>query len=145
MPFTAEELEELRRYDAMIDAGFAGLTPEEAAAGVALDAVARREIPSDAPGKRDRRAEKAAYYQRNRERIRAKHSAYRAEHLEQVREYNRRYREAHREDLNEKARLYQAAYRKRRKAEARETGTSSAPAGAPSPCEGKAWETGDGG
>ena len=84
MPFTAEELEEMRRADAEIEASFR-LTQDDLERARAMDRLVRLETLS--PEKRKQAEYRRAYYEANREK---------------VAEYNRAYREANREKLAER-------------------------------------------
>ena len=104
--FTPEELEELRRADAEIDASFDGLTQEEYRASARIEAGIRHD-QKDRKGQ-EIAAKKRAYYEANREEIAA---------------YQRAYREANREEIAAKKRERRKLCRERSK----DTGT-------PSPC-----------
>lgn len=107
--FSPEELEELRRADAEIEADFTDLTDEE------LTAADRRDLQAlrDQGGSSDdrRRARYRARYILKREEIRAQNQAYREAHHEQCLATQARYRAAHREELREKELAYYYAHR----------------------------------
>ena len=85
MPFTADELEEMRKADAEIDAEF------------------------DSPElkRRLRKAEyNHEYYLKNREKIHIRNKAYEKSHLEKRREHCRKYQHEHAEKYREYAKNY---------------------------------------
>ena len=87
--FTAAELEELRRADAEIDEAYS-ITNEEMAFSRRMDRAARL-------GRLDNRerkiaAQKAAYYEANREKIAAQQAAWQKKNREKWNAYQREYR-----------------------------------------------------
>ena len=89
MMFTPEELEELRRADAEIDENFR-LTNEEMQASRKRD----RESVVDRKDRRGKKiaAQKAAYYEANKEKIAAQQAAWKKENREKWNAYQREYR-----------------------------------------------------
>ena len=116
--FSAEELEELRKADAEIEAEFEGLTAEE------LRDADRRDRQALTDPARSRQERDRARYQRNRERILANAARWRAENREKFLATQASYRERHREELREKELAYYYAHRDeinaRRRAKRRE-------------------------
>ena len=89
MMFTPEELEELRRADAEIDENFR-LTNEEIQAS-------RKRYRESVVDRKDHRgkkiaAQKAAYYEANKEKIAAQQAAWKKENREKWNAYQREYR-----------------------------------------------------
>ena len=120
--FTPEELEELRRADAELDAGFV-LTQDEIRESRQRDRQALHDRKTNKEKKiaenkrayreanREKIAEnKRAYYEANREKIAENQRAYYEANREKIAENKRAYYEANREKLN----LYMREYRKRR-------------------------------
>jgi len=107
--FSPEELDELRRADAEIEAEFEGLTEEELTAADRRDLQALRDRGGDADDRR--RARQRARYTRKREEILAQNRAYREAHREQVLAAQASYRERHREELRVKELAYYHANR----------------------------------
>ena len=93
--FTPEELEELRRADAEIDAAFDGMTTEERRDIAERDREARRKTPIEVLKR------KRAYYRKNRERILERKKAYRKAHREEINAYERQWYAEHREERNQ--------------------------------------------
>ena len=123
--FTEEELEELRRADEEIDEEFT-LTPEDLKFSRQMD----KEAKLDRLDNRGRRAaaQKAAYYEANKEKIAAQKAAYYEANKEKIADYQAAYREANKEKIadyqaayyeanKEKIADYQAAYRRRKREE----------------------------
>lgn len=113
--FTPEELEELRRADAEIDAGFV-ITQIEIREGERRDRkVQKMYNPRQrSPEARRRDAERSlAYYRAHREKVLAQQKARYKAHREELRAYYRErqriYDAAHREEKNKKARERRAA------------------------------------
>ena len=102
--FTEEELEELRRADAELDEEY-HLTQEDIVFSRQLD----REAKLDRLDNRGRRsaAQKAAYYEANREKIAAQQAAYYEANREKIAAQKAAYYEANREKIA----AQQAAYR----------------------------------
>ena len=92
--FTEEELEELRRADAELNAEYR-LTQEEMAFSRKMD----REAKLDRLDNRDRRkaARSAAYREANKEKIAAQKAAYYEANKQKLLDYQRRYRQKKRE------------------------------------------------
>ena len=92
--FTEEELEELRRVDEELDVEF-HLTPEDLRFSRQLD----REAALDKLDNRGRKiaAQKAAYYEANKDKIAAQKAAYREANREKWNAYQREYRRRKRE------------------------------------------------
>ena len=109
--FTEAELEELRKADEEIEEDFT-LTQEDLDFSRNLD----REAKLDKLDNRGRKiaAQKAAYYEANREKIAAQKAAYREVNREKIAAQQAAYREANREKLRAYQRDYQ---RKRREAQ----------------------------
>ena len=107
--FSPEELEELRRADAEIEAEFEGLTEEELTAADRRDLQALRDRGGSADDRR--RARDRARYILKREELREQNRAYRETHREQCLAAQVRYREAHREELRQKELAYYYAHR----------------------------------
>ena len=113
MPFTAAELEEMRRADAEIEWNFR-LTPEDLAASRQRDRWAVFEaLP---PEKQRRAAYQRAYCEANREKLAAYQRAYCEANREKLAAYQRAYREANREKLAASRRAYYEANREKRAA-----------------------------
>ena len=113
MPFTAAELEEMRRADAEIEWNFR-LTPEDLAASRQRDRWAVFEaLP---PEKQRRAAYQRAYCEANREKLAAYQRAYCEANRETLAAYQRAYREANREKLAASRRAYYEANREKRAA-----------------------------
>lgn len=93
-PFTPEELEELRRADAELDEEFT-FTKEDLERSRRLDQQAKL----DRLDNRSRKiaAQKAAYYEANKEKIAAHQAAYREANREAYNAYMRAYQRARRE------------------------------------------------
>ena len=105
--FTEEELEEMRRADAEIEADFR-LTQED----IAFSRNADREVKLS---RKDNRGRKIAENQR----------AYREANKDKIAEQKRAYREANREKFNAYMREYQRKQRAKRKAASRGANTES--------------------
>ena len=116
--FTEEELEELRRADAELDEEYR-LTQEDIEFSRRLD----RKAELDRMDNRGRRsaAQKAAYYEANKEKIAAQKATYREANKEKIAAQKAAYYEANREKWN----AYQREYR-RRKREAKKKAASRA-------------------
>ena len=119
--FTEEELEELRRADAELDEEYR-LTPEDMAFSRQMD----REAKLDRLDNRGRRsaAQKAAYYEANREKIAAQQAAYREANKEKIAAQQAAWQKKNRDKYN----AYQRAYRAKKKA-ASGAGTSESSKG----------------
>ena len=93
--FTEEELEELRRADEEIDEEFT-LTPEDLKFSRQMD----KEAKLDRLDNRGRRAaaQKAAYYEANKEKIAAQKAAYYEANKEKIADYQAAYRRRKREE-----------------------------------------------
>lgn len=87
--FTEEELEELRRADAELDAEYR-LTPEDMAFSRQMDREAKYDR-LDNRGKRSA-AQKAAYREANREKIAAQQAAWKKKNRDEWNAYQRAYR-----------------------------------------------------
>lgn len=109
--FTKEELEALRLADEEIEASFT-LTSEDLKRSRALDKQAKVERMDN----RSRRiaAQKAAYYEANREKIAAQQAAYREANREKIAAQKAAYREENREKYNAYMREYMRARRQRK-------------------------------
>lgn len=107
--FTPEELEELRRADAEIEAGFV-MTHEERME-INRREKKNRDLSAETRAKNAERSK--AYYRDHREEILAHQKAYYREHREEMcavrREYQRTYYATHREELNAKRKARLAA------------------------------------
>ena len=113
MPFTAAELEEMRRADAEIEWNFR-LTPEDLAVSRQRDRWAVFEaLP---PEKQRRAAYQRAYCEANREKLAAYQRAYREANREKRAAYQRAYCEANREKLAASRRAYYEANQEKRAA-----------------------------
>ena len=115
--FTEEELEELRRADAELDEEY-HLTQEDIDFSRQLD----REAKLDRLDNRGRRfaAQKAAYYEANREKIAAQKAAYRKANREKIAAQQAAYREANREKIAAQKAAYREANREKYNAYMRE-------------------------
>ena len=133
MMFTPDELEELRRADAEIDENFC-LTNEEIQASRKRD----RESVVDRKDNHGKKiaAQKAAYYEANKEKIAAQQAAYREANKEKIAAQQAAYREANKEKIadyqaawkkenREKWNAYQREYRNKRKAASRSASPKS--------------------
>lgn len=108
--FTPEELEELRRFDAEIDAQ--PITMKDYKLSREIDHIARTgEPPKPQKTSAKRQAYQKAYYAANRERILEYGRRYKEEHREERRLYFRAYHTAYRERHRENQRRYYAAHR----------------------------------
>lgn len=105
VPFSPEELEELRRADAEIDAEFEGLTEEELRAARLLDSVALKESA------RNRAERQRAYYAANREAVLERNRRWQLANQDKSRAIQKAYRERHREELLQKQHAYYDAHR----------------------------------
>ena len=107
--FTPEELEELRRADEEIEAGFV-ITREERME-INRRGKKNRNLSPETRAKNTERSK--AYYREHREDILAHQKAYYREHREEMcaerREYQRAYYATHREEKNAKRRAARAA------------------------------------
>ena len=121
--FTPEELEELRRADAEIDASFDGLTQEEYRTSAKIEAGIRYD-QKDRKGQ-ERAAYQRAYYEANREEIAAYQRAYREANREERAAYQRAYREANREEI--------AAYQREKRRRDKQCRGRNKAIGTPSP------------
>ena len=101
MPFTAAELEDMRRADEEIEREFR-LTPEDLAESKELDRQAKME--EMLPEKRKVREYQRAYYEATREKVLESQRAYREANREKVLESQRAYYEANREKVRESQR-----------------------------------------
>ena len=119
--FTEEELEELRRADAELDEEY-HLTQEDIVFSRQLD----REAKLDRMDNRGRRsaAQKAAYYEANREKIAAQKAAYYEANREKIAAQKAAWQKKNRDKYN----AYQRAYRAKKKA-ASGAGTSESSKG----------------
>ena len=106
--FTEEELEELRRADAELDEEFS-LTPEDLQFSRQLDRDAKLD-KLDNQGRR-KAAQKAAYYEANKDKIAEYQAAYREANKDKIAEYQAAYYEANREKYN----AYMREYRRKRR------------------------------
>ena len=111
--FTPEELEELRRADAEIEAEFR-MTREEREAGD------ERDRQSKMQNLFGRAAYQREYYEANRESIAAYHREYREANREAIAAYQREYRKANRKAISAKKREYYEANREALSAKKRE-------------------------
>ena len=104
--FTPEELEELARIDAELEA--APVTADELADSRRRDRAAKL----DSMDKRTRRIaeQKRQYYEAHREEIAERMRQYYEAHREEIAERMRQYREAHREEIAEQQRQYHKAF-----------------------------------
>lgn len=93
MPFTAEELEEMRRADEEIDAEFK-LNEDDLRRSRLMDREAMQEMLT--PEKRKLAEYKRAYYEANRDKLAEYQRAYREANRDKLAEYKRAYREARR-------------------------------------------------
>lgn len=100
--FTPEELEELARIDAELEA--APMTADELADSRRRDRAAKL----DSMDKRTRRVAEwmRQYYEAHRKEIAEKQRQYREAHREEIAERQWQYREAHREEIAEQKRRY---------------------------------------
>ena len=105
--FTPEELEELARIDAELEA--APMTADELADSRRRDRAAKL----DSMDKRTRRVAEwmRQYYEAHRKEIAEKQRQYREAHREEIAERQWQYREAHREEIAERQRRYYEAHR----------------------------------
>ena len=105
--FTPEELEELARIDAELEA--APVTADELADSRRRDRAAKL----DSMDKRTRRIaeQQRQYYEAHREEIAEQKRQYREAHREEIAERMRQYREANREEIAERMRQYYEAHR----------------------------------
>ena len=106
--FTEEELAELRKIDEELDDDY-HLTQEDLQFSRQLD----REARLDKLDNRGRKiaAQKAAYYEANKDKIAAQKAAYREANKDKIAEYQAAYREANREKWN----AYQREYRRKKR------------------------------
>ena len=124
MPFTTEELEEMRRADEEIDADFR-LNPDDLRRSRLMDREAMQEMLTPEKRKvaerkrayreanRDKLAEyQRAYYEANRDKLAEYKRAYREANRDKVAEYQRAYYEANRDKVAEYQRAYREARRK---------------------------------
>ena len=104
--FTPEELEELARIDAELEA--APVTADELADSRRRDRAAKL----DSMDKRTRRIaeQQRQYYEAHREEIAERMRQYYEAHREEIAEQKRQYREAHREEIAEQNRQYYEAF-----------------------------------
>ena len=104
--FTPEELEELARIDAELEA--APVTADELADSRRRDRAAKL----DSMDKRTRRIaeQQRQYYEAHREEIAERMRQYREAHREEIAEQQRQYREAHRDEIAEQKRQYYKAF-----------------------------------
>ena len=116
--FTEEELAELRKADEELEEEFS-LTPEDLAFSRQMD----REAKLDKLDNRGRRraAQKAAYYEANKDKIAEYQAAYREANKDKIAEYQAAYYEANKKKLLD----YQRQYRKRKR-EAKKRAASGA-------------------
>ena len=98
MPFTAAELEEMRRADEEIEREFR-VTPEDLRRSREQDRQA--ELDALPTAERIKREYRRAYYEANREKVLEYQRAYREANREKVLEGQRAYREANREKVLE--------------------------------------------
>ena len=110
MPFTAAELEEMRRADEEIEREFR-VTPEDLRRSREQDRQA--ELDALPTAERIKREYRRAYYEANREKVLEYQRAYREANREKVLEYQRAYREANREKVLEGQRAYREANREK--------------------------------
>jgi hypothetical protein len=108
MRFSPEELEEMRRADALIDAEFS-LTTEEIQQSRRRDRQAQLEGMDNAT--RKIAENKRAYREANREKIAENKRAYYEANREKIAENQRAYRKANREKINAYMREYMAKRR----------------------------------
>ena len=105
VPFSPEELEELRRADAEIEAEFDGLTEEEIREARLLDSVALKESA------RNRAERQRVYYAANREAVLERNRRWQLANQDKSRAIQKAYRERHREELLQKQHAYYDAHR----------------------------------
>ena len=110
MPFTAAELEEMRRADEEIEREFR-VTPEDLRRSREQDRQA--ELDALPTAERIKREYRRAYYEANREKVLEYQRAYREANREKVLEGQRAYREANREKVLEYQRAYREANREK--------------------------------
>ena len=117
MPFTAEELEEMRRADEEIEQEF-HLTNDDLIREREMD----REIALErmSPEKRRIAEKQRAYREANRDSIAEKQRAYYEANRDSIAEKQRAYREANRDSIAEKQRAYYEANRDKYNAYMRE-------------------------
>ena len=108
MPFTAAELEEMRRADEEIEREFR-VTPEDLRRSREQDRQA--ELDALPTAERIKREYRRAYYAANRDKVLEYRRAYYEANREKVLEYQRAYREANREKVLEGQRAYREANR----------------------------------
>ena len=108
--FSPEELEELRRYDALLDESFA-----ETSAEIVASYRRDKQVKMDRMDNQQKEAaeKRRAYEAANQEKIREKKRAWAAANREKVLAYQRAYNAAHREKRNAQMREYS---RKKREA-----------------------------
>ena len=111
MPWTAEELEEMRRADEEIERDFA-LTQDDLVRSGALDrdAVLQRMDNRAA----SIAAQKRAWYEANRDKVAAQQRAYREANRDKVAAQQRAYREANRDKVAAQQRAYREVNRGKR-------------------------------
>ena len=110
MPFTAQELEEMRRADEEIEREFR-LTQEEIEMSRRRDRQAVFEaLPVE---KRKAAAQRKAYYEANREKAAAYQKAYYEANREKAAARNKAYREANREKMAAQSKAYREANREK--------------------------------
>ena len=110
MPFTAAELEEMRRADEEIEREFR-VTPEDLRRSREQDRQA--ELDALPTAERIKREYRRAYYAANRDKVLEYQRAYREANREKVLEGQRAYREANREKVLEYQRAYREANREK--------------------------------
>ena len=110
MPFTAAELEEMRRADEEIEREFR-VTPEDLRRSREQDRQA--ELDALPTAERIKREYRRAYYAANRDKVLEYRRAYYEANREKVLEYQRAYREANREKVLEGQRAYREANREK--------------------------------
>ena len=108
MPFTAEELEEMRRADEEIDADFR-LNPDDLRRSRLMDREAMQEML--APEKRKLAEYQRAYREANRDKVAERQRAYYEANRDKLAEYQRAYYEANRDKVAERQRAYREANR----------------------------------
>ena len=110
MPFTAAELEEMRRADEEIEREFR-VTPEDLRRSREQDRQA--ELDALPTAERIKREYRRAYYAANRDKVLEYRRAYYEANREKVLEYQRAYYEANREKVLEGQRAYREANREK--------------------------------
>jgi len=118
MPFTAEELEDMRRFDKEIEEDFA-TTPEERTQAHELDIEAKTSNTAELTkpqkyyyaNREKENAKSRAYYAIHYERIRARQNAYNLDHREEKEAYDKVYRQENKELIQAQQKRYKAKNR----------------------------------